>query len=115
MREGSGTCLQDNRAVGNSRLVPRDGLNVSWKQVPDHSPGTAHFAGMARSYNFWISRARLALTGGRLQIEPEAVAGFFVDGLQTGFVQGCFFVAGQKDLDRGALGHFECFTGHVLC
>ena len=37
-REGSGTCLQDNRAVGNSRLVPRDGLNVSCKQVPGPDP-----------------------------------------------------------------------------
>jgi len=35
MSEGSGTCLQDNRAVGNSRLAHRDVLSVSCKQVPD--------------------------------------------------------------------------------
>ena len=36
--EGSGSCLQDNRAVGNSRLTPREGLSVSCKQLPDLSP-----------------------------------------------------------------------------
>ena len=34
-REGTGTCLQDNRAVGNSRLAHMDVLSVSCKQVPD--------------------------------------------------------------------------------
>jgi hypothetical protein len=42
--------LKDNRAVGNSRLVHRDVLNVSCKQVPEPSPGTAHFANKVRSY-----------------------------------------------------------------
>jgi len=37
-RECSGTCLQDNRAVGNSRLAHREVLSVSCKQVPEHSP-----------------------------------------------------------------------------
>jgi len=37
-REGSASCLQDNRAVGNSRLVHRDVLNVSCKQLADPSP-----------------------------------------------------------------------------
>ena len=35
IREGSGTCLQDNRAVGNSRLAHTDVLSVSCKQVPE--------------------------------------------------------------------------------
>jgi len=35
LREGSGTCLQDNRAVGNSRLAHTDVLSVSCKQVPE--------------------------------------------------------------------------------
>jgi hypothetical protein len=37
-REGTGSCLQDNRAVGNSRLAPMDGLSVSCKQLPAPSP-----------------------------------------------------------------------------
>jgi len=35
--EGSGSCLQDNRAVGNSRLAHMDVLSVSCKQLPDPS------------------------------------------------------------------------------
>jgi hypothetical protein len=43
-REGVvGYLFSGQSAVGNGRVVPRDGLNVSWKQVPDHSSGTAHF------------------------------------------------------------------------
>jgi hypothetical protein len=41
MKEGSGTWLQDNRAVGNSRLAHTDVLSVSCKQVPEPSPGIA--------------------------------------------------------------------------
>jgi hypothetical protein len=37
-REGLAGCLQDNRAVGNSRLVHRDVSNASWKQPADLSP-----------------------------------------------------------------------------
>ena len=35
IKAGSGTCLQDNRAVGNSRLTHMDVLSVSCKQVPE--------------------------------------------------------------------------------
>jgi len=39
-QEVLGTCLQDLRAVGNSRRVHRDVSNVSCRQVPDTSPAT---------------------------------------------------------------------------
>ena len=55
-REGSGTCSQDNRAVGNSRLTHRDVLSVSCEQVPEpdpwHSLFRAHGALLHDTY-FW--------------------------------------------------------------
>ena len=38
IKDGSGICLQDNRAVGNSRLAHMDVLSVSCKQIPEPSP-----------------------------------------------------------------------------
>jgi hypothetical protein len=108
-RERSGSCLQDNRAVGNSRLVHRDVSNVSCKQLPVLSPWHGVFR-VKETARIIRDPGRCLLTNNPPLLEPQS--GFYPDCARAidnqPLASRCFRGYGPAVCETGA------FVGHVV-